>query len=68
MEDELRAALLAYSEGPGDDFGWSNWVRQAYEDPSEILDLFATLELTADAETTTGLAAAFPGQVTQIGP
>jgi hypothetical protein len=61
LENGLRAALVAYSEGPGDDFGWSNWVRQAYDDPSEILQLFETLELTADVETTSGLSTAFPG-------
>ena len=60
-DDSRRAALLAYSDGPGDDFGWSNWVTAAYEDPSEILTLFARLELAVDADIAASLNAAFPG-------
>ncbi len=60
-DDSRRAALLAYSDGPGDDFGWSNWVTTAYEDPSEILTLFARLELAVDADIAASLNAAFPG-------
>ena len=61
LDDNRRAALLAYSDGPGDDFGWSNWVTTAYEDPSEILTVFARLELAVDADIAASLNAAFPG-------
>jgi len=60
-EDNRRAALLAYTDGPGDDFGWSNWVTKAYEDPSEILPLFGRLELVVEADVAASLTAAFPG-------
>ncbi len=61
LDDNRRSALLAYSDGPGDDFGWSNWVTKAYEDPSEILPLFGRLELLVEADVAASLAAALPG-------
>ena len=61
LESGRRAALLAYCDGPEDAFGWSNWTRAAYEDPSEILSLFETLELATEAATAASLNAAFPG-------
>jgi hypothetical protein len=54
-------ALLAYSDGPGDDFGWANWAKSAYDDPSELCALFEQLELVAEGETATQLQAAFAG-------
>jgi len=61
VDDNRRAALLAYSDGPGDEFGWSNWLTKAYDDPSEILPLFGRLELIVDADIGASLNAAFPG-------
>jgi len=61
LDDNRRAGLLAYSDGPGDGFGWSNWVTAAYEDPSQIVPLFGRLELLVDAGVATSLNAAFPG-------
>ena len=49
LEQVRRMALIAYSDGPGDDFGWSNWARAAYEDPSELAAVFEQLELVAEA-------------------
>lgn len=60
LEQGRRMALLAYSDGPGDDFGWSNWARQANDDPSELLGAFDQLELVAESEVATQLQAAFP--------
>ena len=72
LEQGRRMALLAYSDGPGDDFGWSNWARAAYEDPSELCALFEQLELVAEGETATQLQAAFPNvfatQLAESGP
>jgi hypothetical protein len=61
LETGRRMALLAYSDGPGDDFGWSNWARSAYDDPSEACSLFDQLELAAESDPTSQLKAAFPG-------
>jgi len=61
VDDNRRAALLAYSDGPGDEFGWSNWLTKAYDDPSEILPLLGRLELIVDPDIATSLSAAFPG-------
>ncbi len=61
VDDNRRSALLAYSDGPGDDFGWSNWLTKAYDDPSEILPLFAQLEVVVEDDAAPGLKAAFPG-------
>src|SRR6202012_1912827 len=40
MENERRAALLAYNDDPQDGFSWSNWAAAAREDPSELAGLF----------------------------
>ena len=61
LDDNRRSALLAYSDGPGDDFGWSNWVTKDYDDPSQIVPLFSRLELIVDADVAPSLNAAFPG-------
>ena len=61
LETGRRMALLAYSDGPSDDYGWANWARSAYEDPSELAALFEQLELVAEHETADQLQAAFPG-------
>lgn len=61
LEQGRRAALLAYSDGPGDDYDWANWARAAYDDPSELAGLFEQLELVAEGETTAQLQSAFPG-------
>ena len=63
LDDNRRGALLAYSDGPGDDFGWSNWVCAAYDDPSQIVPLFGRLELVVDAGTAAALQADFPGRL-----
>jgi hypothetical protein len=60
LETGRRMALVAYSDGPGDDFGWANWVRSACADPSQLSALFETLELVADIETADQLKAALP--------
>jgi len=59
LERGRRMALLAYSDGPGDDYGWSNWLRSAAEDPSQLACLFEQLELVAEGETATQLQQAF---------
>ena len=61
LENDRRAALLAYSDGPPDGFSWSNWVTTAYQDPSEVMPLFQDLEiaLASDAEAAL-LKGAFP--------
>jgi hypothetical protein len=64
LEQGRRMALLAYSDGPGDDYGWSNWATSAYEDPSELSPLFEQLELVAEGEAATQLQAAFAGVFT----
>ena len=46
-ENDRRAALLAYSDGPDDAFGWSNWASNAGDDPSVLCALFERLELAA---------------------
>jgi len=63
LDDNRRAALIAYSDGPGDDFGWSNWVCGAYDDRSEIVPLFGRLELIVDADVASSLDAAFAGRL-----
>ena len=60
LDDNRRAALLAYSDGPGDGFGWSNWAGKAYDDPSELLTLFAQLEVVVEDAAAADLKAAFP--------
>lgn len=60
-EYDRRFALLAYSDGADDAFGWSNWATGAYEDPSELVRLFDQVEIVVDAQTEAGLQAAFPG-------
>ena len=59
-ENQRRAALLAYSDGPGDDFGWSNWASKA-DDPSRALSLFERIELITEDEQATALNATFSG-------
>ena len=61
LENEREVALLAYCDGPQDEFGWGNWVRAANEDPSEICGLFERLQLVAEDAVTAQLTAAFPG-------
>jgi hypothetical protein len=61
LENEREVALLAYCDGPQDEFGWGNWVRAANEDPSEICGLFERLQLIADDAVAAQLSAAFPG-------
>ena len=68
LEEGQRAALLAYSDGPEDDFGWSNWARAAFDDPSQLAMLFDQLELVADVGVTTRLSAAFPGSLSASAP
>lgn len=60
LETGRRMALVAYSDGPGDEFGWANWARSAYEDPSQLSALFETLELVAESETADQIKAALP--------
>jgi len=67
LDDNRRAALVAYCDGPGDDFGWSNWVCNAYDDRSEIVPLFGRLELIVDVDVASSLEAAFPGRLTTSG-
>lgn len=59
LEQGRRMALLAYSDGPGDDFGWANWAKAAYDDPSELSGLFEQLELVAEGDVAAQLQAAF---------
>ncbi len=61
LDDNRRSALLAYSDGPGDGFGWSNWATRAYDDPSELLTLFAQLEIVVEDDVALSLKPAFPG-------
>jgi hypothetical protein len=61
LEQGRRMALLAYGDGPGDDFAWANWVKSAYDDPSELSTLFEQLELVAEGDAATQLQAAFSG-------
>jgi hypothetical protein len=64
-ENQRRAALLAYSDGASDTFGWSNWASKA-EDPSEILAFFDQLELVAEAGQAVTLNATFLGVFTIV--
>jgi hypothetical protein len=61
LENGRRMALLAYSDGPGDDYGWANWAKAAYDDPSELSALFEQLELVAESSVADQLKAAFGG-------
>jgi hypothetical protein len=63
-ETGRRAALLAYSDGGEDGFGWSNWASSAAEDPSGLTTLFDQLELTAESDVATKLNATFLGTFT----
>ena len=49
LENDRRAALLAYNDDPQDGFSWSNWAAAARDDPSELVGLFETLTLVAGA-------------------
>jgi len=64
-EIQRRVALLAYSDGAADTFGWSNWASKA-EDPSEILALFDRLELVVDDGQAATLNATFLGVFTAV--
>ena len=66
QEHSRRAALLAYSDGPNDDFGWSDWATKAYDDPSELLALYDRLELVAESELASTLNATFLGVFTVV--
>jgi hypothetical protein len=59
-ETTRRTALLAYSDGGTDAFGWSNWASKA-EDPSVILPFFDKLELVVEDGQATLLNATFLG-------
>ena len=61
LEEGRAVALLAYCNGPNDDFGWANWVRSAYDDPSELSALFERLQIEADDSLVAQLNTAFPG-------
>jgi hypothetical protein len=61
LEQGRRMALLAYSDGPGDDFGWANWARSTNDDPSGLLTAFEQLELVAESDVATQLQVAVPG-------
>jgi hypothetical protein len=60
LENDRAVALLAYCDGPGDEFGWANWTRAANEDPSVICGLFERLQLEAEDAVAAQLTAAFP--------
>jgi len=64
LENAREVALIAYCDGPNDEFGWSNWTRAANEDPSDIVSLFDRLQLTAEDAVAAQLTAAFPGVFT----
>jgi hypothetical protein len=61
LENDRRAALLAYNDDPQDGFSWSNWAAAAREDPSELAGLFETLALVAEADVAAKVSQAFPG-------
>jgi hypothetical protein len=61
LEDSRRFALLAYSDGGDDAFGWSNWATKASQDPSDLVALFDQVEIVVGTEVATALEAAFPG-------
>ena len=63
VENQRRVALLAYSDGPTDAFGWSNWASKA-EDPSEILTAFEQLAIIAEDQLASTLNATFLGVFT----
>jgi len=63
LENQKRVALLAYSDGPTDAFGWSNWASKA-DDPSVILTAFDQLELIAEDPLASALNATFLGVFT----
>jgi hypothetical protein len=66
-EANRRVALLAYSDGAEDAFGWSNWASAARPDPSELTALFAQLELVVESEAAaTTLNATFLGVFTVV--
>jgi hypothetical protein len=64
LEEGRAVALLAYCDGPNDTFGWSNWVRSAYDDPSELSGLFERLQIDVDDNAVAQLNPAFPGVFT----
>jgi hypothetical protein len=64
LEEGRRAALLAYADGGDDEFGWSNWVTEAYDDPSEAGALFDDLVLVVDDAVAAQLRREFPGVFT----
>jgi hypothetical protein len=63
-ENNRRVALVAYSDGGEDAFGWSNWASKDRADPSELTTLFEQLELITDDATATKLNATFLGVFT----
>ena len=65
-ENNRRVALLAYSDGPDDAFGWSNWASTARADPSELTALFEQLELVVDSAAGATLNATFLGVFTVV--
>jgi len=65
-ENNRRSALLAYSDGPDDAFGWSNWASNAGGDPSVLCGLFEQLELVTAPEMATKLNATFLGAFTVV--
>ena len=65
-ESKRRMAMLAYSDGGDDAFGWSNWAASDRADPSELTTLFEQLELVVDSTTATTLNATFLGVFTVV--
>ncbi len=63
-ETDRRAALLAYSDGGEDVFGWSNWASTLQPDPSQLLTPFEQLELVVESDVATRLNATFLGVFT----
>jgi hypothetical protein len=61
LEDSRRFALLAYSEGGDDAFGWSNWATKASQDPSDLVGMFEQVEIVVTLEVGAAIQAAFPG-------
>jgi len=65
-ETGRRVALLAYSDGGEDGFGWSNWLANTGGDPSVLTPLFDQLELVVEGDVATKLNATFLGTFTVV--
>ena len=64
LENDRRAALLAYNDDPQEGFSWSNWAAADPEDASELAGLFEDLALVAGPEVMAKVSQAFPGVFT----